>query len=115
MAWKVPVPGRGYGSPILVGERIVLQTADEATDSQSVLCFERQTGQLLWNEQIFASGGMRKNKKSTAASNTPACDGERIFVNFLNAGAVYTTALDLSGKKLWQQKISSYVIHQGYG
>ena len=115
VAWKVPIPGRGYGSPIIFGERIFLQTADEATDSQSVLCFERETGKLLWNEQLFASGGMRKNKKSTAASNTPACDGERIFVNFLNAGAVYTTALDLTGKKLWQQKISSYVIHQGYG
>jgi outer membrane protein assembly factor BamB len=45
----------------------------------------------------------------------PACDGERVFINFLNAGAIYTTALDLDGRKLWQTKITDYIIHQGYG
>jgi outer membrane protein assembly factor BamB len=58
---------------------------------------------------------MRKNNRSTAASSTPACDGERIFINFPNNGSLYTTALDLDGRPLWQQRISDYVIHQGYG
>jgi outer membrane protein assembly factor BamB len=38
-----------------------------------------------------------------------------VFINFVNAGAVYTTALDLHGKQLWQTKISDYVTHQGFG
>ncbi len=58
---------------------------------------------------------MRKNNKSTAASSTPACDGERVFVNFPNNGALMTTALDLNGKQLWQTKICDYIEHQGYG
>src|SRR5204863_3961252 len=52
---------------------------------------------------------------SSAASSTVACDGERLFINFLNGGAVHTTALDLDGKILWQRKICDYVTHQGFG
>jgi outer membrane protein assembly factor BamB len=58
---------------------------------------------------------MRKNNKATAASSTPACDGERVFINFPNGGGLYTTALDMDGNQLWQQRISDYVVHQGYG
>jgi outer membrane protein assembly factor BamB len=113
--WKTPIPGRGYGSAIVVGDKVVLQTAEETHDAQSVLCLDRESGQKLWETVVHKSGGMRKNKKSTAASNTPACDGERIFVNFANSDAVYTTALDLAGKQLWQREVSKYIIHQGYG
>ncbi len=113
--WKTPIAGRGYGSPIVVGDKVVLQTADESIDTQSVVCIERGSGTKLWETVIHQSGGMRKNKKSTAASNTPACDGERIFVNFANSDAIYTTALDLSGKQIWQREITKYVIHQGFG
>jgi outer membrane protein assembly factor BamB len=56
----------------------------------------------------------KENAKSTLASSTPACDGERIFVNFLNGGSVHTTALDRSGKKLWQTRITEFVVHQGF-
>jgi len=98
-----------------MGNRIFLQTADESSGAQSVLCLERSTGKELWKIVVHASGGMRKNERSTAASSTPACDGERIFVNFPNSEALVTTALDLNGKLLWQSKISDYIEHQGYG
>ena len=55
------------------------------------------------------------NAKATLASSTPACDGERIFINFLNGGAAWTTAIDLTGDIIWQKKIADYKIHQGYG
>jgi outer membrane protein assembly factor BamB len=38
-----------------------------------------------------------------------------VYVNFLHDGAVYTTALSLEGKQLWQTKITNYVLHQGFG
>ena len=41
-----------------------------------------------------------------------ACDGQRLFINFLNNKAVYTTALSRQGKQVWQTKITDYVIHQ---
>ena len=113
--WKAPIAGRGHGSVAIVGTRIFLQTADETNGAQMVVCIDRKTGNQLWSTTVHPNGGMRKNNKSTAASSTPACDGERVFVNFPNNGALMTTALDLDGKQLWQTKICDYIEHQGYG
>ncbi|MGD9853756.1 MAG: PQQ-binding-like beta-propeller repeat protein [Planctomycetaceae bacterium] len=114
--WTAPVPGRGHGSPTVVGDQVFLATADEQEQVQSVLCFHRDTGERLWKTDVFHGGLTDKgNKRSSQASSTIACDGQRIFVNFLNRDAVYTTALSRDGQQLWQQKITDYVVHQGYG
>ncbi len=117
VVWKSPVSGRGHGSPTVVGKQIFLATADEENAVQSVLCFDRETGKQLWKADIhkgnFVTTGI--NKKSSHASSTPACDGERVFINFPNSAAIWTTALSLDGKKQWQSRISDYVLHQGYG
>ena len=113
--WKTPVPGRGHGSPTVVGNRVYLATADRAKQTQSVVCLDGQTGKGIWEANVH--GGQPdpgKHANSSAASSTVMCDGERLFINFLNGGAVYTTALDLHGKKLWQQKVCDYVTHQGF-
>src|SRR5205085_7408130 len=52
---------------------------------------------------------------SSLASSTVACDGRRLFINFLNKGAIWTTALNRDGKQLWQTKVADYVLHQGFG
>ena len=116
IVWKAPVPGRGHGSPTVVGNRIVLATADRAKQTQSVLCLDRVTGKLVWQSEVHSDhADSGKHSNSSAASSTVACDGERLFINFLNGGAVHTTALDLDGKILWQRKICDYVTHQGFG
>ena len=113
--WKVPLPGRGHSSPTVVGERIYLATADPVTKSQSVLCLDRKSGRLLWQSEVHAANAESgKHGNSSAASSTVACDGERLFINFLNAGAVHTSALDLTGKVLWQRKVCDFVAHQGF-
>ena len=117
IAWKSPIPGRGHGSPIVVGDRVLLTAADHQRQEQLLICLDRSNGTEVWREVVHDGGfPIEGNKKASLASTTPACDGESVFVNFLNDGAVYTTALTLaSGRRLWQQKISDYVIHQGYG
>jgi len=113
--WKVPLPGRGHGSPTVVGDRIYLPTADPVKRTQSVLCLNRLDGKLLWQTEVHSAGAEPgKQANSSAASASVTYDGDQLFINFLNSAAVYTTALDLSGKKLWQQKICDYVIHQGF-
>ena len=72
LVWKAPLPGRGHGSPTIVGSKIFLQTADESNGAQLVICLERSSGKQLWKHTVHSSGGMRKNNKSTAASSTPA-------------------------------------------
>lgn len=114
--WKTPVPGRGYGSATVVGDRVYLAAAEVAEEIQSVICLDRATGKQIWKTDVHRGGFEKKgNAKSTHASATVACDGQRLFVNFLHDGAVFATALDLAGNKLWETKISDFVNHQGFG
>jgi outer membrane protein assembly factor BamB len=114
--WKAKVPGRGHASPTVCGDRVFLATADETQEIQSVLCYDRRTGRELWKVDVHAGKMDHKgHKKSSQASATVACDGERVFANFLHDGGIYTTALDLDGRQLWQSRISDFVTHQGFG
>lgn len=114
--WKAPVPGRGHGSPTVVGDQVFLATADAGDQTQSVLCYDRRTGKRLWQTVVHRGGFSTKgNRKASLASSTVACDGSRVFINFLHDGAIYTTALDRAGRQLWQTKITDYIVHQGYG
>jgi len=113
--WKQPIPGRGHAAPTVVGDAIYLPTADRDRDVQTVLCLDRASGKLRWETAVHRGGLMKKNEKASQASSTIACDGERLLVNFLNDGAVFTSAMSLDGDVLWQRKISDYVLHQGYG
>jgi outer membrane protein assembly factor BamB len=113
--WQMPIPGRGHGSPTVVGDRIYLATADRVKQTQSVLCLDRLTGKLVWQTEVHGSkADPGKHSNSSAASSTVACDGEQLFINFLNGGAVHTTALTIDGKVLWQRKICDFVTHQGF-
>ena len=115
IAWKAPLPGRGHGSPTVVGDRIYLATADEARHSQSVLCLDRNTGKEVWRTVVHADHAETgKHANSSAASPSVTCDGERLYIQFLNGGAVHASALDLAGKVLWQRKVCDFVIHQGH-
>ncbi len=115
--WKTNIPGRGHSAPIVVGEHVFLTTADTDRNVQTVICLNKDTGKQTWETVVHEGGLMvgEGNKKASQASSSAACDGKRVFVNFLNAGAAYTTALDLKGEQLWQTKITNYKIHQGYG
>lgn len=93
-----------------------LATADHEREVQSVLCYHRRTGERLWQAEVHRGGFAEKgNSKSSLASSTAACDGRRVFINFLHKGAIYTSALSRQGKLLWQTKVADYVLHQGFG
>ena len=114
--WKIKLPGRGHSTPTVVGSRIYLATAEEGEQVQSVLCLEKNTGKLIWSTTVhkgnFVKGG---NKHKSDASSAVVCDGEQLYVSFPNDGKVFTTALSMEGKVLWQRAVSDYVIHQGFG
>ncbi len=114
--WSVPIEGRSHGSAIVANDRVYIAAADEIAKTQSLLCFDRSNGKEIWKTVVHKDGFDQKiNKKATWASSTPATDGQRIFVNFVNGKSAFTTALDLSGKQLWQTKLCDYKLHQGYG
>ena len=113
--WKAAIPGRGHSSPTVAGDRVYLATADPVKHTQSVLCLDRHDGKLVWQTMVHsAQANPGKHANSSAASSTVACDGERLFINFLNGSAVYTTALSLDGKVVWQRKLCDFLTHQGF-
>lgn len=109
IAWQTPVPGRGHSSPIVVGDRIYLTTADETQQTQVVLAFDRRTGESVWSHEVnHGALAARIHRNNTHATPTIACDGQRLFVVFVYGQGVHATALDLAGRKLWQEKVGQF-------
>jgi outer membrane protein assembly factor BamB len=109
VVWRASVPGRGHSSPIVVGDRVILTTADEATQVQSVVAFDRRDGRQLWKTDVSRDGfPARIHPKNTHATPTIACDGERLVALFFNHKSIQATALGLDGKQRWQTKVGDF-------
>jgi outer membrane protein assembly factor BamB len=99
VAWKIPLPGRGLSSAIIVGERVFV-TASSGTeqDRLHVLCFSAKDGAKLWERQFWATGRTMTHPKTAVAAPTPCSDGRQIFCIFSSNDVV---CLDLEGNLLW--------------
>lgn len=107
--WHSPLPGRGHSSPIVVGDRIYLTTADEHRQTQSVVCLERATGKGVWARQV-SQGGLpeRIHAKNTHATPTLAFDGDSLFAVFCHHDRVELTKLSPAGEITWQINTGPY-------
>lgn len=120
VAWRHEVPGKGWSSPVILGQQIYLTTAvpegPEETAAQSLrtLCLDSKTGETVWNVEVFHQAeGVKIHGKNSHASPTPVTDGKRLFVHF---GASGTACLALAdGKIIWQNKELTYAPVHGNG
>lgn len=109
VAWKVPVPGRGHSSPVVVADRIYLATAEESDQKHFVLAFDRTSGKQLWMTEVSQGGFPERNhEKNTEASSTVACDGERVIAAFFHHRGVHVTSLTLGGKPEWTKRVGDF-------
>lgn len=104
VAWKIPVPGSGWSSPVIGGGRIWVTTATGDRDvSLRTLAFDLATGRELVNVEVFRLRSLRPiNPKNSWASPTPVLDGDRVYVHF---GADGTAALTASGDVVWKTQV----------
>lgn len=116
IAWKVPVPGQGWSSPVLDHDTIFLTAAAEGGGGLRLLAlaFEARTGKPLWKTEVFAphEGFSQLHRKNSQASPTPLVAGDRVFVHFGHLG---TACLSREGKILWQQNALRYNPVHGNG
>ncbi len=135
VAWTAAVPGWGWGSPIVVGERVFLSTvvAEEEERQPSkglylgegvrepspgvhrwlVLCFDLASGQELWRQAAHVGQpAVPRHPKSTYAAETPTTDGERLYVLFGDLGLY---CYSLAGDPLWSQPITPKKTFMDYG
>jgi len=123
--WKTPIPGRGYSTPVVWGDRIFLTTAIPTGPAApppaegggrgpgggsgagqehrfEVLAVDRKTGKILWQRTAITAVPHEGYHRiyGSFASNAPATDGQRVYAFFGSRGLyVY----DLEGKLLWQK------------
>jgi len=101
--WKVPIPGRGWSSPVVQGDRIWLTTATDEGKSLRALSIDRNSGAILQNvEVVHLKSPKLTNSKNSFASPTPVADGERVYVHF---GAYGTACLTQSGEIVWKTRL----------
>ena len=120
VAWKTPIPGESWSSPIVWGNRVFVTTATEGGASCRVLSLERKTGNILWNKEVFQQVPPHKEGRNTFATPTAATDGERVYACFADGSFA---ALNFAGEVLWTNRnypfysrhglATSPILHQG--
>ncbi|MCB1064902.1 MAG: PQQ-binding-like beta-propeller repeat protein [Verrucomicrobiae bacterium] len=104
IAWKVALPGRGIGSPLIVGDRVYLTAASGPEQKQlHVLCFSAVDGKPLWQRNFWATGRTMCHNKTCVAAPTPASDGERIYALWSSNDLI---CLDLDGNLIWTRGLT---------
>jgi hypothetical protein len=114
IAWKVVVPGAGHSSPIVWDDRVFTATAMPETKERVLVCFDRRTGQVLWRQTVLTAELESKSPENSFASCTPATDGERVYVAFLDIKQVVVAAFDFSGKQLWLVRPGQFQNDHGF-
>jgi outer membrane protein assembly factor BamB len=130
--WKVEVPGRGSGTPVVWGDRLFLLTAVPAgtTGAASraprggvaprvphqfkVLAYDRGTGALAWErtarEEIPHEASHQDN--GTWASSSAITDGAHVIAYFESRGIhVY----DMNGTKVWEKDLGDKQMRNEFG
>lgn len=103
-AWKAALPGRGLGSPIVVGDRVFV-TAASGPDQQQlhILCFSAKDGSPVWERRFWATGRTMSHNKTNVAAPTPASDGERIYALYSSNDLI---CVDLDGNLQWMRGLT---------
>jgi outer membrane protein assembly factor BamB len=113
VTWKSAVPGSGWSTPIVAGDRVWVTTAVENRGvSLRALAFDAATGRELVNVEVFRTrGGSALHPKNTRASPSPIVEGDRVYVHF---GAAGTAALTTTGEIVWKAQFA-YESQHGAG
>ncbi len=109
IAWKTPIPGEGWSSPIVWGDRVFVTTTTEEGKSCHVICVDRKSGVILWDQEVFQQEIRPKRKDNSYATPTPVTDGEYVFAVFGSGGIA---GLTVDGTLKWKnQEVSFFSKH----
>jgi outer membrane protein assembly factor BamB len=113
--WKTVVPGEGHASPIVWKDRIYTVTGLPEKQDRQLVCFDRATGNILWQQTVVHGPLERLHPENTHASGTPATDGRRVYVNFRVGDEIVVAAHDAtSGEQLWSVRPGTHEGEWGF-
>jgi hypothetical protein len=134
VAWKVEIPGHGWSSPVVWGDRVFVTSVVSVTDIEPpkkglyfggerpastaehrwmVYASDWSTGRIVWEREAYRGvpPGPR-HLKNTYASETPVTDGERVYAQFGNVGLF---CYDLNGTPVWSRRWDAAPTRNGWG
>jgi outer membrane protein assembly factor BamB len=128
--WKTEIPGRGFSTPVIWGERIffttaiptgkVAETPQPAEPAQGrragggagplvehrfdVLAIDRKTGKIVWQKTAKVATPHEGYHRAygSFASNSPVTDGKYVYVSFGSRGLY---CYDFNGKLIWEKDL----------
>ena len=126
VAWRTPIAGRGWSSPVVSGNRVFLTTVTlqsgqpedakpglyfggdrnkpmEVVHNWRLICFDLSNGDELWSETLHSGKPLTaRHIKNSYASETPVTDGERVYALF---GDVGLYCLSVEGDLIWSKEL----------
>ena len=132
IAWRSSVPGEGHSSPIVWGDRVFLTSCVTASTERILLCFHRDTGELIWQRTVFKGPLETIHALNSRASGTPATDGKFVYVAFMKtdgklisapnvssprditSGEIAIAAFDYYGDKQWLVNAGEFISAHGF-
>ena len=114
IAWKVAIPGVGHSSPVIWGDRVFVTTYVPEGEKRDLLCLDRRSGKTLWEQTVLTSPPEKMNKLNSYASGTPATDGQRVWVAFLQTPNIVIACYDMNGKELWRKSPGTFASKHGF-
>jgi len=135
VVWKTEIPGSGWSSPIVWGDRIfvtsVISTVAPETPKKGLYfggnrenipadehrwvlyAVDFAGGKIIWEREVHRGSPQSSHHlKNTYASETPVTDGERVYAYF---GGVGLFVFDMAGKPVWSQRWEPYHTRYGWG
>ncbi len=111
--WRTPLAQPANGSPIVVGEKVLLTMAADAEGKRrSLHCFNRATGSEVWVRTVDFGKVLPTHVENPYCGTTPASDGECVVVWHASAG-LWCYGLD--GEERWHRDLGEFRHRWGYG
>ena len=103
--WKTRLPGEGFSSPIVWGDRVFVTAAFDHGQRRALHCLDRKGGKVLWTKEVACKDPEPASAMTGHAASTPATDGKHVVAFFGNAGAA---CWDFDGKPLWHRALGEF-------
>ena len=103
VAWKTPVHGRAWSSPVVWGEQVWVSTASADGRELGAVCVDKNSGKVIHDLKLFHVPNPQPlgNALNGYGSPTPVIEEGRVYVTFGSSG---TACLDTkTGKELWER------------
>ena len=100
VAWVAELPGASAATPVVSGDRVFVTSVDAEKETLLAMCFDRETGKLLWKHE--SPGPIRRDYRSNFAAPSAVTDG-KIVVFFFSTGQL--TGYDFDGQRIWSRNI----------